>query len=120
MVIQYNPIFHKNISNLFSPNYTFCLSGNIVVYTPSRCTNRERYFNHINYKGKMPTVAGNKHVSIYSFPHRPRLFYLSTKKFGSNSSKKDIKVVFPPSTKNQTFSHNRKVIILKIIIRMIT
>ena len=26
----------------------------------------------------MPTLAGNKHVSVHFFPHGPRLFHLST------------------------------------------
>ena len=28
----------------------------------------------------MPTLAGNKHLSIHFFPHGPRLFHLSTEK----------------------------------------
>ena len=28
----------------------------------------------------MPTLAGNKHPSLYFFPHGPRLFHLSTEK----------------------------------------
>ena len=31
-------------------------------------------------KGKMPTLAGNKYLSIYFFLHGPRLFHLSTEK----------------------------------------
>ena len=29
-------------------------------------------------KGKMPTLAGIKHPSVHSFPHRPRLIHLPT------------------------------------------
>ena len=28
----------------------------------------------------MPTLAGNKHLSVHFFPHGPRPFYLSTEK----------------------------------------
>ena len=28
----------------------------------------------------MPNLAGNKHPSVHFFPHRPRLFHLSTEK----------------------------------------
>ena len=28
----------------------------------------------------MPTLAGNKHLSVHFFPHGPRLFHLSTEK----------------------------------------
>ena len=28
----------------------------------------------------MPTLAGNKHISVHFFPHGPRLFHLSTEK----------------------------------------
>ena len=28
----------------------------------------------------MPTLAGNKHLSIHFFPHGPRLFHLLTEK----------------------------------------
>ena len=31
-------------------------------------------------KGKMPTLPGNKHLSIHFFLHGPRLFQLSTEK----------------------------------------
>ena len=55
-------------------------AGNIIVYTPNRGTNREEYFNHIIYKEKMPTLAGNKQLSVHSFLHRRRLFHLSTEK----------------------------------------
>ena len=30
-----------------------------------------------NIQVKMPTLAGNKHLSLHSFPHRTRLFLLS-------------------------------------------
>ena len=57
------------------------MAGNIIVYTPNQGTNREKYCNHIIYqRNGMPTLAGNKHPSVHSFPHGPRLFHLSTEK----------------------------------------
>ena len=67
-------------STFVSPIYTFSLAGNLIVYTPIQGTNRETYFNHITYKGKMATVTGNKHFSVQFFLHRPRLLHLSTEK----------------------------------------
>ena len=34
------------------------LAGNIIVYTPNQGTNREKYFNHIIYKGKDADSGG--------------------------------------------------------------
>ena len=57
------------------------MAGNIIVDTPDQGTNREKYFNHINYqKEKTPTLAGNKHLSVRFFPHGPRPFHLSREK----------------------------------------
>ena len=71
----------NNINSTFvTPIYTFSLAGNIIVYPPMQATNREKYFNHIIYKGKMPTLAGNEHLCVQFFLHRPRLFHLSTEK----------------------------------------
>ena len=39
---------------------------------------RNKYFNHNNYKENMPTLAGNKQLSLHFFRYRPRLFHLST------------------------------------------
>ena len=41
---------------------------------------REKYFIHNKYKGKMPTLAGNKQPSIHFFLHGPRPFHFSTEK----------------------------------------
>ena len=55
------------------------MAGIIIVYTPNQGTNREKYFNHIIYqRERMPTLAGNKHLSVHFFSHGPRLFHLST------------------------------------------
>ena len=51
-----------------SPNYTFSLAGNIIVYTPSQGISREKYFINHNIKVKMPTLAGNKQVFHASLP----------------------------------------------------
>ena len=57
------------------------MAGNIIVYTPGQGTNREKYLNHIIYQRKgMPTLAGNKHLSVHFFRHGPRLSHLSTGK----------------------------------------
>ena len=71
---------HSNNSTFIAPIYTFSLAGNIIVYTPIQGTNREKYFNQYIYTGKMPTMAGNKHLSVNFFFHRPRLPDLWTKK----------------------------------------
>ena len=61
------------------------LAGSITVYTPNQCKNREKNFNHKIYKGKMPTFAGNKHLSLHFFLHGPRFFHLSTVKVRDRS-----------------------------------
>ena len=73
--IQFN-----NNSTFVSPIYTFSSARNIIVYTPIQGTNREKYFNHNIYKGKMPTLAGNKHLSVHFFFRRAHLLHLSTEK----------------------------------------
>ena len=70
-----------NIKSTFgSPIYTFSMAGNIIIYKPIQGTNRRKYFNHITYKGTMPTPEENKQLSVYLFLHRQRLFHLSTEK----------------------------------------
>ena len=72
--------FYYNISTFVSPIFTFSLTGNIIVFTPIEGTNREKYFNHIIYIGRMPTPAENKHLSVHFFLHRQRPFHHSTEK----------------------------------------
>ena len=67
-------------STFVSPIYTFSLAANLIVYMPFQGTNKEKYFNYIIYKGEVPTLAGNKHLSVHSFFRKPRLFHLSTEK----------------------------------------
>ena len=70
-----------NINSTFvSPIYTFSLAANIFIYTPIQGTNREKCFNHIIYKGKMPSLAGKKHISVHFLFHKQRVFHLSTEK----------------------------------------
>ena len=70
-----------NLNSTFvSPIYTVSLVGNMIVYTPIQGTNREKYFNHIIHKGRMPTLAGNKHFSVHFFRHRQRLFHILTER----------------------------------------
>ena len=59
-----------NISTFLSPIYTFSLAGYIIVYMPSQGTNREKNFKCVNYREKLPNLAGNKQLSIDFFPHR--------------------------------------------------
>ena len=40
-------------SSLYLP-----LAGKIIVYTPNQGTNREKYFNHLIYKGKNADSRG--------------------------------------------------------------
>ena len=50
----------------------------------------------------MPTLAGNKHLSIHFFPHRTCLFYLSMENGGPNLSEMNIKVLVPAPTSHFT------------------
>ena len=73
-------LYNQNCT-FISPIYSFPWRENIIVYTLDQGTNREKYFNHIIYQRKgMPTLAGNKQLSVHLFPHGPRLFHLSTEK----------------------------------------
>ena len=57
------------------------LAGNIIFYTPDQGTKREKYIiQSIYQKERMPTLAGNIHLSVHFLPHGPRPFHLSTEK----------------------------------------
>ena len=71
---------NNNNSIFVFPTYTYSLAGNTIIHTPNQGTSREKNFNHIIYKRKMPTLAGNKHLSVHCFVHGPRRFHLSTGK----------------------------------------
>ena len=89
---------YNNTSTFVSPIYTSSLARNINVYTPIRSTNMENYFDHITYKGKMPTLAGIKHLpSISSVPDR--VFSIFRRKmYGSSPLEMDIKMLTPAPT----------------------
>ena len=79
------------------------LGGNIIVYTPNQGTKREKYFNQIFYKGKNADFGGKE------TPLRPFLLSLTAafpsfdgRKYGSNLSEMDIKVVIPAPTQEIT------------------
>ena len=79
-----------NNSSLVSPIYTFSLARKIIVYTPHQGTNREKYFNHNNYKEKMATLAGSKHLSVHFSSMDRVISIFRRKKYGSNPSEMDI------------------------------
>ena len=58
-----------NNNTIASRIYTLSMAAETNVYTPIQGTNKEKYFNHIIYKGKMPTLAANKHLSVHFFLH---------------------------------------------------
>ena len=75
------------------------LDGEQFVYKHiQRKKEGKKYFNHIIYRLKTPTPAGNKrHSVLFIFP-RQHLFHLSKEKFTvliSNQSEMDIKVFIP-------------------------
>ena len=81
--VQYQKARNLHINNhpiFVSLIYTFSLAGNIFDFTPIQRTNREKYFNHIINKEKMPTPAGKKHLSFHFFFDIPRNFHLWTEK----------------------------------------
>ena len=89
---------NNNNKTSISPSYTFSLAGKIIVYTPIQGTKREKYFNLIIYRGKMPTLAGkNTSPSISSFINRVFSTF-RRKKYGSTPSQMDTKVVIPTLT----------------------
>ena len=71
---------YNKFGTFVSPIYTSSLARNIIIYTPIQGTIREKYLSDIIYKGKMPTLTGNKHFSGHFFFHGPRLLHLSTAK----------------------------------------
>ena len=46
----------------------------------------------------MPTLVGNKHPSVHFFPHGPRLSIFRERKYGSDPTEMDMKVVIPAPT----------------------
>ena len=76
---------------------------------------KEKYWTHVIYKEKIPTLAGNKHLSIQFFPHTPRLSHFLTKMYEPNPPEMGIKVLIPVpiqewllNIKDQKIYHNWK------------
>ena len=69
-------LYNQN-GTFVSPIYAFYLAGNIIVYTPIQGTNRRKDFERIVHEGKVPTLAGTKHLSVHFFFQKPRLFHHS-------------------------------------------
>ena len=93
MVIRYSAKFHNDNSTLISRIYIFYLAGNIVLYTPSQGTKREKYINHINYKG----TGGWLQREIITFPSISSLIgcvfsIFQRKKHEPNPSETDINI----------------------------
>ena len=68
--------YSKNDSNFISPIYTFSLAGNINAYMQSQGKNREKYFNHIEYKLKNADYGGKQspfHGCVFSI-FRPKMY----------------------------------------------
>ena len=72
---------------LFSSSYLYLsLAGSINVYAPNQGTNRQKCALLIlSIKGKMPPLAGFKHLSVHFFLHGPRLFHFLTKNVRAQS-----------------------------------
>ena len=110
-------IIIKN-STFVSPIYTFSQAGNIIVYTPSQDTNREKYFNHINYKDKRCRLRQeiNTFPSISSL--RGSAFSIFHLKMNEpDPSQMDIKLLNSAptqeillQTEDQMFTHSGKVL----------
>ena len=60
-------LYNNNIT-FVSPIHTFSSAGNIIAYTPIQGSNKEKYFNHIIYKGKMQTLRPFLPIWTASFP----------------------------------------------------
>ena len=85
--------------NTFVFLYTFSSAENVLVYTSIQGTNREKYFNHIIYNGKMPTLVGNINTSPFTFFSKTASFpSFDGKEYGSSPPQIDIKVVIPALT----------------------
>ena len=82
----------RNLYFRFSCLYLF-LAGNIIVYTPSQGANTEKHFSNYNIKVEC-RLWREKNFSIHLFPHRARLFYLSTEIGRSQSLRDEHQSVF--------------------------
>ena len=80
-----NTDYYPNKWTFVIPFHRFSMAGNIIVYTPSQGTNREKYFIFLftfifvfTNKGKKATLAKIEHFFFHLFPHRPCPHHLST------------------------------------------
>ena len=71
---------YNNNGTFVSPIYAFSLAGNINTYTVIQSTNKDKDFYPYYLQRKMPTLAGNKHISIHFVFYEPHLSHLSTAK----------------------------------------
>ena len=81
-----------------SPIYTFPCRETKLFTRQIKVKREKSFLITLRIKGKMPILAGNKHLSVQFLLHGPRPFHLSTEKYGSDPSEMDIKVVIPALT----------------------
>ena len=98
----------------------FFLAGNIIVYTPSQGTNREKY-NEKMTKSEWECRIWREinNLSIHPFPLRTLPFHLSIEKGRPNPSGMDIKVFISVPTfclqTTRVFSKKRKLINISLL-----
>ena len=73
-------LYNNNNSTFVSPIYTFPWRETYLFTRQIQVQIGKSTLIILSRKGKMPTVAGNKHLSVHFFLHGPRLFHLSTEK----------------------------------------
>ena len=88
--IEYNTkrlqFLYYTHSVFVSSIHTASLEGDILVYTPTQCTNKEKYSNHIIYKGKNAD-CGRKQTPLRPFFIGQRLCHISMEKVWVQSIK---------------------------------
>ena len=113
----------NTISTLVSPIYTSSLAGNIINYTPSQGTNRENYFNCINYEDKRYRLwrEVNTFPAISSFSGCV-LSVFRRKNTSPLRQKRTSKCFFRTNAKDEIIQkrsnicHNRKMILIRRIV----
>ena len=78
--IPQNHNFYKHICAFISPIYTFPWRETQLFTRQIKVRIGKSILFILFIKGKMPTLARNKHPSVHFFLHGPRLFHLSTEK----------------------------------------
>ena len=89
---------YNNNSNFISPIYTFHWRKTQLFTRQIKVQIGKSFLITLSIKGKMPTLAGNKHLSVHFFLHGPRLSIFRQEKYVSNPSEMDIKMVIPAPT----------------------